>query len=205
MIARRIENLLELDYPAEQARDRRHLGRVDRPHRGDRRCSTPGVRVIRNPRGGKVAAQDRAVRADRRRDRRLLGRERDVGARRAAQARPRRSPTRRSRTSAASCRSSAADGSNQEGVYWRYEMVAARRRVAARLGHRRQRLDLRGAPLGLRRGRPALRARPLAAVPDGAARPARGLRARRRTRSRSRRRRTRRSTGARCGCSSTAG
>ncbi len=53
----------------------------------------------------------------------------------------------------------------------------SRCRVEARLGHRRQRLDLRRAPLGLRRGRPSLRARPLAAVSDGAARTARRLRA----------------------------
>ena len=44
VIERRIENLLALDYPPEQAPDRRHLRRVDRPHGGDRARSTPGVR-----------------------------------------------------------------------------------------------------------------------------------------------------------------
>src|SRR5581483_11991614 len=53
----------------------------------------------------------------------------------------------------------------------------ARRRVAPGLRHRRQRRDLRRAPLRLRRGRPALRPRPLAPLPDGAARPPRRVRA----------------------------
>ena len=189
--------------PARAARDRRHLGRVDRRDRGARR----GGRRARDPqparRQGRGPGPRRA--RDRVRARRLLGRERDLGARRAAHARPAVRRSRRSPTSAASSGSQAADGSNKEGLYWRYEMAVRGGRVAARLGHRRQRLDLRGAPLRLRRGRSALRARPLAAVPDGAARPARGLRARARSRSRSRRRRTRPSTGARCGCSSTAG
>src|SRR5207302_10878687 len=51
------------------------------------------------------------------------------------------------------------------------------RRVAARLGHSGQRRDLRAPPVGLRRGRPALRARPLASVPHGPARTPGGLRA----------------------------
>ena len=62
VIARRIENLLELDYPADKLQHRRQLRRVVGPHRGDRARSIPGVQVISNPRGGKVAAQDRAVR-----------------------------------------------------------------------------------------------------------------------------------------------
>ncbi len=69
------------------------------------------------------------------------------------------------------------DGANKEGALLALRARAARRRVAARLGHRRQRLDLRRAARGLRRGRPALRPRPLVPVPDGAARPARRLRA----------------------------
>src|SRR5581483_5483587 len=54
----------------------------------------------------------------------------------------------------------------------------SRRRVAARLGHGGKRLHLRRAAPRLRRGRPPLRPRPVAPLPDGAARPARGLRAR---------------------------
>ena len=203
VIARRIENLLELDYPRDKLQIVVTLRRVERPHRGDR-APVPGVKVISNPRGGKVAAQDRAVRQT---DSEIVA---FSDANRtwspdALRKLVRRSPIPRSPTSAASCASSTRTARNKEGVYWRYEMRAARRRVAARLGHRRQRIDLCGAPIGLRRGRPALRPRSVAAVPDGAARPARGLRAARRRRGRSRRRRTRPSTAARCGCSSTAG
>ena len=61
VIARRIENLLELDYPA----DRLQIV-VSSDASSDRTeeiaLQYPGVLVISNPRGGKVAAQDRAVR-----------------------------------------------------------------------------------------------------------------------------------------------
>ena len=61
VIARRIENLLALDYPSEK------LEIVISSDASDDRTEEialqyPGVRVITNPRGGKVAAQDRAVR-----------------------------------------------------------------------------------------------------------------------------------------------
>jgi cellulose synthase/poly-beta-1,6-N-acetylglucosamine synthase-like glycosyltransferase len=60
-IGRRIENLLELDYPADRLRivvtsD----ASTDRTE--EIALQYPGVEVISNPRGGKVAAQDRAVR-----------------------------------------------------------------------------------------------------------------------------------------------
>ena len=61
MIARRIENLLELDYPP----DKLELV-VSSDASSDRTeeiaLEFPGRQVISNPRGGKVAAQDRAVR-----------------------------------------------------------------------------------------------------------------------------------------------
>jgi cellulose synthase/poly-beta-1,6-N-acetylglucosamine synthase-like glycosyltransferase len=61
VIARRIENLLELDYP----RDKLDLI-VSSDASSDRTeeiaLQYPEVRVMANPRGGKVAAQDRAVR-----------------------------------------------------------------------------------------------------------------------------------------------
>ena len=41
VIGRRLENLLELDYPPSEPRDRRRLGRFDRPHRRDRRRRSP--------------------------------------------------------------------------------------------------------------------------------------------------------------------
>ncbi len=61
VIARRVENLLALDYPA----DRLHIV-VSSDASSDRTeeiaLQYTGVQVISNPRGGKVAAQDRAVR-----------------------------------------------------------------------------------------------------------------------------------------------
>ena len=187
MIARRIENLLALDYPA-RASSRSSSPRTPRPTAPRSSPRAPGVRVIRNPRGGKVAAQDRAVRADRRR--------------RSSRSRTRTRPGRPTRC-AGSCalrrsggrlrlRAAAARGAptartgraSTGATRW----PCARAESQARLGHGRQRLDLRGAPLRLRRGRPALRPRSLASLPHGAARPPGGLRARGATRARSRRR-----------------
>ena len=70
-------------------------------------------------------------------------------------------------------------GRQQGGRLLELRDEAACGRVAARLRHRRQRLDLRRAPIRLRRGRPTFRPRSLASLPDGAARAARGVRARR--------------------------
>src|SRR5438445_153695 len=61
LIARRLENLLALDYPPEKLRivvtsD----ASTDRTE--EIALEYPGVSVVSNPRGGKVAAQDRAVR-----------------------------------------------------------------------------------------------------------------------------------------------
>src|SRR5512146_316040 len=61
VIARRIENLLALDYPADKLQivitsD----ASTDRTE--EIALQYPGVVVVPNPRGGKVAAQDRAVR-----------------------------------------------------------------------------------------------------------------------------------------------
>jgi glycosyltransferase involved in cell wall biosynthesis len=60
VIERRIENLQALDYPA----DRLELVVTSdaSSDRTDELAEAAGARVIRNPRGGKVAAQDRAVR-----------------------------------------------------------------------------------------------------------------------------------------------
>src|SRR5262249_45886803 len=61
VIARRLENLLALDYPADRLRIV-----VTSDASTDRTeaiaLQFPAVRVVTNPRGGKVAAQDRAVR-----------------------------------------------------------------------------------------------------------------------------------------------
>ncbi len=60
VIGRRIENLLALDYP----RDRLELvvSSDASTDASEEIAATAGARVIRNPRGGKVAAQDSAVR-----------------------------------------------------------------------------------------------------------------------------------------------
>ena len=78
--------------------------------------------VLELPRGGKIRAQDAAVRAARGEIDRLQRRQRAVGAGRAAHARASRSPTRRSATSAARSTFTNEAGTNQEGLYWRYEM-----------------------------------------------------------------------------------
>ena len=125
VIERRLENLLELDYPAERveivvASDASTDGTDAIVEELAER--EPRVRLIRCPRGGKVAAQNLAVRETRGRDRRLLRCERDLGAGRAAGARAQLRRSRgRVRLRAAPPRD--ADGTNREGAYWRYELV----------------------------------------------------------------------------------
>jgi cellulose synthase/poly-beta-1,6-N-acetylglucosamine synthase-like glycosyltransferase len=131
VIERRLENLLELDYPADRlelvvtsdaSTDRTHelVGRFE-----DR------VRLIVNPRGGKVAAQNRAVRET---TGEILAFSDanatwEAGALRALVA------NFADPDVAYACGQlvlEAADGSNREGVYWRYEM--AQRLAESRLG-----------------------------------------------------------------------
>src|ERR1051326_5464753 len=120
VIARRIENLLDLDYP----RDKLELV-VTSDASSDRTqeiaLQYPGVRVIANPRGGKIAAQDRAVRQS----------SGEIVAFSDANATWSREALRKlvrpfadpdvgyvcGRLSLL-----AADGANREGVYWRYEL-----------------------------------------------------------------------------------
>ena len=130
VIARRLENLLELDYPADR------LQIVVTSDASDDRTEAialqfPGVKVITNPRGGKVAAQDRAVRQT----------DSDVVAFTDANAtwspdalrklvRPFADPE-----VAYVCGQLhivGLDGANQEGVYWRYELGV--RDAESRLG-----------------------------------------------------------------------
>ena len=120
-IARRIENLLELDYP----KDKLQIV-VSSDSSSDRTeeiaAQYAGVNVIRNERGGKVAAQDRAVRET----------QSDVVAFSDANATWSPDALRKLVRAFADedvayvcgqLKILAADGSNQEGVYWRYEMV----------------------------------------------------------------------------------
>ena len=131
VIERRLENLLALDYPADKlevvvtsdaSTDRTHE-LVERF--GDR------VRLIVNPRGGKVAAQNRAVRE--------TGGEivafSDANATWAPDALRQLVANFADPDVAYVCGRlvlEAADGSNREGLYWRYEL--AQREAESRLG-----------------------------------------------------------------------
>jgi cellulose synthase/poly-beta-1,6-N-acetylglucosamine synthase-like glycosyltransferase len=121
VIARRIENLLALDYP----QDRLQIV-VTSDASSDRTeeiaAQYPGVKVIRNQRGGKVAAQDRAVRET----------ESEIVAFSDANATWSDGALRKLVRSfvdhdvayvCGQLKILAADGSNKEGVYWRYEML----------------------------------------------------------------------------------
>jgi len=121
VIARRIENLLELDYPAGQLRivvtsD----ASTDRTE--EIAAAHAGVTVIQNPRGGKVAAQDRAVRNT---ESELVAFS-DANATWAPDALRKLVRAFADPEVAYVCgqlRILRADGSNREGAYWRYEMV----------------------------------------------------------------------------------
>jgi cellulose synthase/poly-beta-1,6-N-acetylglucosamine synthase-like glycosyltransferase len=131
-IERRLENLLELDYPA---------GRLeivvtsdastDRTHELVKRFAGRGIRLIVNPRGGKVAAQDRAVRES---TGEIVAFS-DANATWAPDALRRLVAGFADPDVAYVCGRlvlEAADGSNKEGVYWRYELV--QREAESRLG-----------------------------------------------------------------------
>ena len=66
-------------------------------------------------------------------------------------------------------------GTNQEGLYWRYDMWLRAQESALASVTARQRRDLRRPPRGLPRDRPDHGPRPVAAVPDGQGRPPGGL------------------------------
>ena len=131
VIDRRLENLLALDYPA----DKLELvvtsdASTDRTHELVSRFA-PRVRLVVNERGGKVAAQDRAVRET----------ESEIVAFSDANATWAPDALRQLVRSFADpdvayvCGQlvlEAADGSNREGVYWRYEML--QREAESRLG-----------------------------------------------------------------------
>jgi cellulose synthase/poly-beta-1,6-N-acetylglucosamine synthase-like glycosyltransferase len=120
VIGRRVENLLGLDYPA----DRLQVvvtsdGSTDRT---DEIASVAGARVIRNVRGGKVAAQDHAVRET---ESEIVAFS-DANATWAPDALRKLVSPFADPDVAYVCgqlRIQAADGSNKEGLYWRYEMA----------------------------------------------------------------------------------
>ncbi|HUP32694.1 MAG TPA: glycosyltransferase family 2 protein [Gaiellaceae bacterium] len=132
VIERRLENLLALDYPAERLEvvvtsD----ASTDGTHEIVERFAGRGVRLVVNPRGGKVAAQDRAVRETRGE---ILAFS-DANAAWAPDALRRLVANFADPEVAYVCGQlvlEAADGSNREGVYWRYEL--AQREAESRLG-----------------------------------------------------------------------
>jgi cellulose synthase/poly-beta-1,6-N-acetylglucosamine synthase-like glycosyltransferase len=128
-IKRRIENLRALDYPPELLE--LVVTSDASTDRTEELAAAAGARVIRNPRGGKVAAQDAAVRAT----------EADVVAFSDANATWAPDALRKLVRNFADpavayvcgrLRLEAPDGSNKEGVYWRYELVT--REGESRLG-----------------------------------------------------------------------
>jgi cellulose synthase/poly-beta-1,6-N-acetylglucosamine synthase-like glycosyltransferase len=128
-IERRLANLRELDYPPELLE--LVVTSDASTDRTEELAEAAGARVIRNPRGGKVAAQDAAVRAT----------ESDVVAFTDANSTWDPQALRKLVRNLADpdvayvcgrLRLEAADGSNQEGVYWRYELVT--RESESRLG-----------------------------------------------------------------------
>jgi cellulose synthase/poly-beta-1,6-N-acetylglucosamine synthase-like glycosyltransferase len=129
VIERRLANLRELDYPPERLE--LIVTSDASTDRTDELAEAAGARVIRNPRGGKVAAQDAAVRST----------ESDVVAFTDANSTWEPDALRKLVRNLADpgvayvcgrLRLEAPDGSNKEGVYWRYELVT--RAGESRLG-----------------------------------------------------------------------
>ena len=131
VIERRLENLLALDYPADKLEvvvtsDASN----DRTHELVERFA-PRVRLVLNPRGGKVAAQNRAVSET---AGEILAFS-DANATWAPDALRKLVANFADPEVAYACGRlvlEAADGSNREGVYWRYEL--AQRESESRLG-----------------------------------------------------------------------
>nr|MBA2461189.1 glycosyltransferase family 2 protein [Actinomycetota bacterium] len=119
VIERRLENLHALDYPAEMLE--LVVTSDASSDRTEELAEHAGARVIRNPRGGKVAAQDRAVRE-------TAGEIvafSDANATWAPDALRKLVRNFADPEVAYVCgrlRLKGADGSNREGAYWRYEL-----------------------------------------------------------------------------------
>jgi cellulose synthase/poly-beta-1,6-N-acetylglucosamine synthase-like glycosyltransferase len=130
VIARRIENLLALDYPREKL-EIVVTSDASTDRTEEIALQFPGVRVISNPKGGKVAAQDSAVRQT---DGEIVAFT-DANSTWAPDALRRLVRAFADADVGYVCgqlKILAADGSNQEGVYWRYEMLT--RASESRLG-----------------------------------------------------------------------
>jgi cellulose synthase/poly-beta-1,6-N-acetylglucosamine synthase-like glycosyltransferase len=128
-IERRLENLRALDYPTELLE--LVVTSDASTDRTEELAEAAGARVIRNPRGGKVAAQDAAVRAT---DAEVVAFS-DANATWAPDALRKLVRNFADPAVAYVCgrlRLEAPDGSNKEGLYWRYELVTRERE--SRLG-----------------------------------------------------------------------
>jgi cellulose synthase/poly-beta-1,6-N-acetylglucosamine synthase-like glycosyltransferase len=128
-IERRLGNLRELDYPSELLEI--VVTSDASTDRTEELAAAAGARVIRNPRGGKVAAQDAAVRAT----------EAEVVAFSDANSTWAPDALRKLVRNLADPKVAyvcgrlqleAVDGGNREGIYWRYELVT--RASESRLG-----------------------------------------------------------------------
>ena len=130
VIARRLDNLLALDYP----RGKLELV-VSSDASSDRTeeiaLQYPGVKVISNPRGGKVAAQDRAVRQTTS-DIVAFSDANCTWAPGALRTLVRAFADPEVAYACGELRLVDAAGDNKEGVYWRYEMAV--REAESRLG-----------------------------------------------------------------------
>ncbi len=119
VIERRLENLRALDYPSDKLE--LVVTSDASSDRTEELAEAAGARVIRNPRGGKVAAQDRAVRES-------VGEIvafSDANATWAPDALRKLVRNFADDEVAYVCgqlRLESADGSNREGVYWQYEV-----------------------------------------------------------------------------------
>ena len=128
-IERRIANLRELDYPQELLEI--VVTSDASTDRTEELAAAAGARVIRNPRGGKVAAQDAAVRAT---DAEVVAFS-DANSTWAPDALRKLVRNLADPTVAYVCgrlQLEAVGGGNQEGVYWRYELLT--RASESRLG-----------------------------------------------------------------------
>jgi len=128
-IERRIANLRELDYPQELIEI--VVTSDASTDRTEELAAAAGARVIRNPRGGKVAAQDAAVRAT---DAEVVAFS-DANSTWAPDALRKLVRNLADPKVAYVCgrlQLEAVDGGNQEGVYWRYELLT--RASESRLG-----------------------------------------------------------------------
>ena len=125
----RLENLRALDYPPELLE--LVVTSDASTDRTEELAEAAGARVIRNPRGGKVAAQDAAVRATTA-DVVAFSDANATWAPGALRKLVRNFADPRVAYVCGRLRLEAPDGSNQEGVYWRYELVT--REGESRLG-----------------------------------------------------------------------